>query len=165
MKKTLFFTLLLLSILTSCNNKTEAISPPAFAAQIIPPGTIVAYGGAQIIPDGWLLCNGDDYNSTDSRYRNLFNAIGTTWGGNGNPTFRVPDFQGLFLRATELTNEVGVGGGTVTALSGIAAQNPGTQTYEGKTGGEPSRRVPGLAHRHTVKMEPPYKYVFYIIKL
>ncbi len=43
---------------------------------VVPPGTIVAFGGeASKVPDGWLLCNGN--NLLRSNYDPLFKAIGT----------------------------------------------------------------------------------------
>lgn len=65
----------------------------------VPIGTIVAFGGPEsCIPDGWLFCDGDVLNS--SEYEDLYNAIGTRWGGDGN-TFRIPDLRGRFLRGLD----------------------------------------------------------------
>ena len=65
----------------------------------VPIGTIVAFGGPEsCIPDGWLFCKGDLLNS--SEYEDLYNAIGTRWGGDGD-TFRIPDLQGRFLRGLD----------------------------------------------------------------
>lgn len=65
----------------------------------VPIGTIVAFGGPEsCIPDGWLFCKGDLLNSSD--YEELYNAIGTRWGGDGN-TFRIPDLRGRFLRGLD----------------------------------------------------------------
>jgi hypothetical protein len=67
---------------------------------LIPPGTISAFGGANV-PDGWLLCNGKAYPRIGSTAR-LFNAIQFAWGdGDGVSTFNVPDLQGLFLRGRD----------------------------------------------------------------
>jgi microcystin-dependent protein len=70
---------------------------------IIPPGTIVAFGGpTNNIPQGWLLCNGAVL--TNVVYSNLYAAIGTSWGyanqdgGNLGATFCLPDTRGYFLR-------------------------------------------------------------------
>jgi hypothetical protein len=172
MKKSLIPILLLVFTLMSCANKSnpsnsseKPTSPEQVQQNVMPTGTIVAFGGTEGIPDGWLLCNGDQYNRTDARYQNLYNVIRTTWGGNGNPFFNVPDLHGLFLRATESRPQVGTGGGAVEEVSSIAKQDSGTDTYEGESGGNPAKRVPGLAHRHIVKTEPPFKYLYYIIKL
>ncbi|MET3560795.1 microcystin-dependent protein [Bartonella japonica] len=60
-----------------------------------PAGFIAAFA-MQELPSGWLLCNGAVYKSKD--YPDLFKAIGDKWGKNGDETFRVPDFRGMFLR-------------------------------------------------------------------
>ncbi|MBS1687751.1 MAG: tail fiber protein [Bacteroidetes bacterium] len=67
------------------------------------PGTIIAYGGTweslkHIEVEGWLVCDGRLYDRTDVKYQRLFNAIGTSWGGDGGNKFAVPDLRGLFLR-------------------------------------------------------------------
>ena len=63
----------------------------------IPAGVINSYAGL-IIPEGWLLCNGQAVSRIGS-YANLFNAIGTTFGtGNGSTTFNLPDLRGEFIR-------------------------------------------------------------------
>ena len=69
----------------------------------IPAGTIVAYAGANL-PDGWLWCNGQVYNSkTSPDYNNLALAIGTHWGsGDGTDgSLNVPDLRGVFLRGVD----------------------------------------------------------------
>jgi hypothetical protein len=64
----------------------------------VPVGTIVAYGGLDAnVPDGWLLCNGQELFRRD--YAELFAVIGTLWGdGNSVATFNLPDLRGIFLR-------------------------------------------------------------------
>lgn len=43
------------------------------------------------IPEGWLLCNGDNISRT--RYRKLFDTIGTDYGsGDGSTTFTLPTY-------------------------------------------------------------------------
>jgi hypothetical protein len=61
----------------------------------VPPGTIIAFAGHHV-PSGYLLCNGAELQV--SQYPKLFAAIGTTYGGNGSSTFRLPNFGGMFLR-------------------------------------------------------------------
>lgn len=43
-------------------------------------------------PQGWALCNGQLLQI--SQYDILFNVIGTTYGGDGETTFGVPDLRG-----------------------------------------------------------------------
>ena len=54
----------------------------SFQAVSVPPGTIVAWGGAAdtaSVPVGWLLCDGSAVARTT--YANLFAAIGINFGG------------------------------------------------------------------------------------
>jgi len=60
----------------------------------IPAGMIAPF--ATTIPlTGWLVCNGAS--TPTSAYGELFNAIGTTWGGD-SINFNLPDLRGWFLR-------------------------------------------------------------------
>lgn len=62
--------------------------PSAFAP---PPGTIL-YNTLNIIPDGYLACNGLDVSRSD--YYFLFNMIGTVYGpGDGDTTFNLPNLS------------------------------------------------------------------------
>lgn len=45
-------------------------------------------------PAGWMLCQGQAL--PISEYETLFNLIGTTYGGNGQQTFALPNFSGRF---------------------------------------------------------------------
>ncbi len=59
------------------------------------PGAIMhfAYGS---VPTGYLKCDGATYLRTE--YPDLFAAIGTIYGSTDSTNFKVPDFQGMFLR-------------------------------------------------------------------
>lgn len=76
----------------NCYNKQE--SDERYFGQGCPQGTVVQFAG-QNAPNGWLLCHGQQLNK--DQYRNLFNAIGYTYGGSGD-TFNVPDTRGEFIR-------------------------------------------------------------------
>lgn len=66
----------------------------AVSEQGVPPGTIVAYGGAAA-PADWLLCDGSAVDRTT--YAALFAIIGETYGvGDGSTTFNLPDLRGRF---------------------------------------------------------------------
>ncbi len=43
-------------------------------------------------PEGWLLCQGQEVSI--SQYQALYALIGTTYGGNGTNTFKLPDLRG-----------------------------------------------------------------------
>jgi len=52
---------------------------------------------AAVVPAGWLECNGSPVSRTT--YANLFDAIGTLYGGgDGSTTFELPDLRGEFVR-------------------------------------------------------------------
>lgn len=55
----------------------------------LPPGFILPFSGKA--PAGWLECNGQSVSSR--KYRELFNAIGTKFGG-AKKTFQLPDLRG-----------------------------------------------------------------------
>jgi microcystin-dependent protein len=64
--------------------------------QVLPPGTIVPFAGANV-PSGWLLCDGSPVIRTT--YASLFQSIGSVYGsGDGANTFNLPDLRGMFLR-------------------------------------------------------------------
>jgi len=63
----------------------------------VPAGSVTAYAGPDDnLPEGYLLCDGSLQNIAD--FPELFAAIGTSWGGDGSSTFRMPDLRGRFLR-------------------------------------------------------------------
>lgn len=59
--------------------------------EIVPAGTIVAYGNTTA-PTGWLVCN--DAAVSRTTYARLFAVIGTSFGtGDGSSTFNLPDLR------------------------------------------------------------------------
>jgi microcystin-dependent protein len=54
-------------------------------------GELAIFAG-NYAPYGWALCNGQSL--PISEYDTLFNLIGTTYGGDGETTFNLPDLQG-----------------------------------------------------------------------
>lgn len=89
---------------------------PAGAAGAVPPGTVTAFAG-KTAPNGWLLCDGQSYSI--ATYRDLYNAIGTTYGGYGQ-SFQVPDLRGRF--------PVGKDTGTFATLGGKGGEEKHTLT-------------------------------------
>ena len=57
-------------------------------------GQVIAYGGAQA-PAGWALCDGSLQQI--SAKMELYQLIGTTYGGDGESTFALPDLRGLMV--------------------------------------------------------------------
>jgi microcystin-dependent protein len=79
-------------------NNTQLLAVPyaKTAENGLPPGTILPFGGDKSkVPAGFLPCDGTLYSATT--YADLYNAIGSNWGGDAS-SFRVPDLRGLFLR-------------------------------------------------------------------
>ena len=81
-----------------------------------PSGTIVAFAGINA-PDGWLICDGrtlDATNTTEydllengdavSKYYWLWQVLGTTYGGTGQSSFKIPDLRGEFIRGYDHNN-------------------------------------------------------------
>jgi microcystin-dependent protein len=64
---------------------------PAFAAGSPFVGEIRMFGG-NFAPAGWGFCDGTLY--AIAEFETLFNLIGTTYGGDGQNTFAVPDLRG-----------------------------------------------------------------------
>ena len=85
--------------------------------EVIPAGTIVAYGGATA-PAGWLLCDATAVSRTT--YARLFAIIGTAFGvGDGTTTFNLPDVRDR-LTLGKGTNNATLGAtGTAAAASGV----------------------------------------------
>lgn len=54
-------------------------------------GEIRMFGG-NFAPAGWAFCNGQTLPISENEV--LFNLIGTTYGGDGQETFNLPDLQG-----------------------------------------------------------------------
>lgn len=57
-------------------------------------GEVVAYGGSSV-PGGWAAANGQLLGIAD--YQALFQLIGTTYGGDGEQTFALPDLRGRMI--------------------------------------------------------------------
>src|SRR5579863_1840105 len=52
----------------------------------------IRLGGWNFAPNGWSFCDGSTI--AISQFETLFNLIGTTYGGNGQSTFQLPDLRG-----------------------------------------------------------------------
>jgi microcystin-dependent protein len=70
------------------------------SSTLLPVGSIVSFAGpVDNVPDNWKLCDGKVVSSAD--YPLLWTRIGTTWGGSGQQSFKLPDLQGRFLRGVD----------------------------------------------------------------
>lgn len=72
------------------------------------PAGMVIHHASDIIPNGYLRCDGSLLDRTT--YSDLFSVIGTTYGvGDGSTTFALPDYRGFFLRAWDASRGIDVG--------------------------------------------------------
>lgn len=76
-------------------------------------GEIRMFAG-NFAPQGWLLCQGQLLSIGD--YDTLFNLIGTTYGGDGETTFALPDLQ------SRIPLHAGTGGGDSYTLGQTGGQ-------------------------------------------
>jgi microcystin-dependent protein len=87
-------------------------------------GEIRLFGG-NFAPVGWMLCQGQTL--PISEYDTLFTLIGTTYGGDGQETFNLPDLQGRIPihngQGTGQTYQIGEKSG-VEAVTLTAQQIP-----------------------------------------
>jgi microcystin-dependent protein len=74
-------------------------------------GEIRMFGGS-FAPAGWMFCSGQTL--PISEFDVLFNLIGTTYGGDGQETFQLPDLQGRFPMQQGNGFVIGEKGGTET---------------------------------------------------
>ena len=80
-----------LSIDTDTENIRIHDGSSAGGAEIVPAGTIVAFGNTTA-PTGWLACN--DAAVSRTTFARLFAVIGTSFGvGDGSGNFNVPDLR------------------------------------------------------------------------
>lgn len=131
---------------------------------IAPPGAMISYGGASA-PTGWVLCDGTAISRTV--YKDLFNAVGTTYGvGDGSTTFNVPDLKDKIPMGKSGTKALGTTGGAATAnLAHTHAVD--SHSHSGVTGAssanyqsvyfraDPIQNVPSVDHTHTVSAQAP----------
>jgi len=71
-------------------------------------GEIRQFAG-NFAPVGWMFCNGQILSITD--YEVLFTLIGTTYGGDGNTNFGLPNLQGRVPIHLNATYPIGTMGG------------------------------------------------------
>lgn len=179
-----------LPVFTGINGivETKTIESAKSLFGIAPTGSIVIWGGSTTnIPSGWLLCNGASLDPLI--YPNLFNAIGTTFGGNGFTSFIVPNLTDRFVVGAGTTYTVGAKGGESTHVLTVDEMPAHSHVSKaGPEGGDQSSPVtaylavhsaayasPGDATSFTLPTEttggglahenkPPYFALAYIIK-
>src|SRR5919106_493924 len=83
-------------------------------------GEIRMFGG-NFAPAGWAFCDGQSLPIAEND--SLFTLIGTTYGGDGEETFNLPNLQGRLPIHQGGGHQVGQGAG-VTAVTLTIAQTP-----------------------------------------
>ena len=138
--------------------------------EIMPSGSIIAFGGAAAPDAGWLLCDGSNVSRTT--YARLFAAISTAYGtGDGSSTFGLPDLRDRVLLGkgsnnSTLGTETGsaaassvitnASGTTGTATSGSTTNSLSTTTATFATSAKDSATGSAItansnaAHTHTI---------------
>src|SRR5215831_5240548 len=103
-------------------------------------GEIRMFAG-NFAPAGWMFCEGQLL--PISEYETLFNLIGTTYGGDGQSTFALPDLQGrLPLHQGNGFSLAQTGGVETVTLT--SSQIPAhTHTAVGSTSGSNSSTAAG----------------------
>jgi microcystin-dependent protein len=102
-------------------------------------GEIVGFGG-NFAPRGYALCQGQLLSIAQNTA--LFSILGTTYGGNGQTTFALPDLRG---RAP-------IGQGQGPGLQNYSlGQNGGTESTTLQTGNLPSHTHAGTLNATTTK--------------
>lgn len=110
---------------------------------MFPVGAMV-YWTSSVIPDGWMECNGLSLVIAD--YQELYNAIGTNWGGSGL-NFNIPALNGYFVKGTSGTSYC------ATIEAGQLYSH--THTYYGGT----DSGVAGVAGSSVSNMEISYEMI------
>ena len=106
--------------------------------------------GASFAPAGWAMCNGALL--AISQNDTLFNLIGTTYGGDGQQTFGLPDLQGRIpvhqgqgpgiTQAYQIGEKGGVESVTISTNQLPAHNHAFVASTDGGTSGVPTSRMP-----------------------
>lgn len=99
-------------------------------------------------PQGWFPCDGRVVSI--SEYQALFALIGTTYGGDGQSTFGLPDLRG----------RVPLGSGTLAGSANVVGQTVGQETVTLTTQQLPAHSHPVMASTTTGTNTVPTGQVF-----
>ena len=120
--------------------------------KVVPPGTIIAFGGpSSAIPEGWLPCDGTTRSS--STYPELFNVIGSSWGPFAGGQFTLPDLRGMFLRGvdTRTSGSDDPDGNSRTSRNGsLSGRNVGSYQGDKIRNIKGVFKTKGIEYNHTV---------------
>src|SRR5579863_4237911 len=106
-------------------------------------GEVRMFGG-NFAPSNWAFCNGQTMSI--SQYQVLFTLIGTTYGGDGQTTFNLPNLQG----------RLGVGMGQGGGLSNyVLGQSAGVEAVTLTTTTMAAHNHPLMASQTTATLNYP----------
>jgi microcystin-dependent protein len=107
---------------------------------------VVSFGFA---PKGWALCNGQIMAINQNQA--LFSILGTTYGGNGQTTFALPNLQGSTPIHFDPSHVLGTSGGaasvTLTAASVPPHQHTLSASADFANSSDPTGKVLGAKTR------------------
>jgi microcystin-dependent protein len=106
--------------------------------------------GGNFAPAGWNFCDGTTL--AIAEYATLFNLIGTTYGGNGQSTFQLPDLRGRLPLHQGSSYVMGQTGGAenVTVSAGQMPAHTHPLFASQATGSQPAVSANVLAATDTV---------------
>jgi microcystin-dependent protein len=96
------------------------------------------------VPSGYVECNGQSLNKTQSANTALFNLIQYKYGGSGN-NFNVPDLRGQFVRGVNTSNS-----GT-DSNRGIGSTQGSQNQSHNHSYGNNGITVSGANHNHSIR--------------
>jgi microcystin-dependent protein len=102
--------------------------------------------GFNFAPDGWEFCEGQLLSIAE--YSTLYNLIGTTYGGNGQTTFALPDLRGRVPIHQGSGYVIGEQGGSETvtlSLENLPSHSHSVYTAATATSVSPVKNYPAIA--------------------
>src|SRR5215469_5557437 len=114
-------------------------------------GEIRMFAG-NFAPAGWMFCQGQLLSI--SQYETLFNLIGTTYGGDGQSTFALPDLRGRLPIHQGPGFTLAAAGGvekvTLTANQIPAHSHPLLASSNQASSTNPANQVPAITQASTI---------------
>jgi microcystin-dependent protein len=87
---------------------------------------MITYYAFDFVPGDWMPCHGQLLSV--NQYQQLFSLLGTTYGGNGQTTFALPDLRGRTAVGMGGTYSIGIKEGTETTTLTEATMPQHTHT-------------------------------------
>lgn len=115
--------------------------PPDVMKTIIPPGSLLQYGG-DTAPPGFAIADGAEVSRVGT-YAGVFEAYGTKFGeGDGSTTFNLPDLRGRVIVGYDVSqiefNQIGKEGGSKEVTLSVAELPAHTHSQVRNLNGAPS---------------------------